>query len=207
VACRIVTSTSCLFAQLESVDYWFASRHLEELNLAREADSVLPSDMELGGWRGTQHGTTMLFEHGGVLLSQLDDSFTSPRQLVLTEDGFIYMGLAGVAVAVQYDDKGQLKPLPGVDAEPQHGGACLLYDNAELREKILPQLLGVKASVIQKFYDCYTETMKKMAVKQRAENPAARAIAPHNWSRRKEGWIWIGKGSGNMQEGAVPFGE
>jgi len=168
---------------------------------------VLPSDMELGGWRGTQHGTTMLFEHGGVLLSQLDDSFTSPRQLVLTEDGFIYMGLAGVAVAVQYDDKGQLKPLPGVDAEPQHGGACLLYDNAELREKILPQLLGVKASVIQKFYDCYTETMKKMAVKQRAENPAARAIAPHNWSRRKEGWIWIGKGSGNMQEGALPFGE
>jgi hypothetical protein len=49
--------------------------------------------------------------------------------------------------------------------------------------------------------------MKKMAVKQRAENPAARAIAPHNWSRRKEGWIWIGKGSGNMQEGALPFGE
>jgi hypothetical protein len=30
---------------------------------------------------------------------------------------------------------------------------------------------------------------------------------PENWSRRKEGWVWVGKGSGNMLEGAAPFGE
>ncbi len=42
--------------QLESVDYWFASRHLDELNAAREADSLLPSGMELGEWRGTKYG-------------------------------------------------------------------------------------------------------------------------------------------------------
>jgi hypothetical protein len=48
----------------------------------------------------------MLFEHGAVLYSQLDDSFTTPRQLLLTEDGFVYMGLAGIAVSVLYDDTG-----------------------------------------------------------------------------------------------------
>ena len=42
---------------------------------------------------------------------------------------------------------------------------------------------------------------------RRANNPAARAIIPDNWSKRKEGWVWVGKGSGNMLEGALPFGE
>ena len=38
--------------EVEPVDYWFASRHLEELNFAREADSALPDSMEVGGWHG-----------------------------------------------------------------------------------------------------------------------------------------------------------
>ena len=193
--------------ELEAVDYWFAALHLEELNGAREADSVLPQEMELGGWRGTKHGNSMLFEHGAVLLSQLDDSFTTPRQLVLTENGFVYMGLGGIAVSVMYDDKGQLVTLPGIRAEPQHGGACVLYQSHELREKILPQLLQLKPAVIKRYWESFVESMKKEAVRQRANNPIARSIAPDNWSKRKEGWVWVGKGSGNMLEGAKPYGE
>lgn len=192
---------------MESVDYWFASRHLEELNQAREADSVLPSKMQAGSWRGTKFGDNMLFEHPAVLLSQLDDSFSTPRQLVLTSDGFIYMGLAGIAVSVLYDEQGNLKELPGIRAEPQHGGACVLYQNFEIREKVLPKLLQLKGSVIDKYWVSFVDTMKLQAVRQRANNPVARSIAPENWSKRKQGWTWVGKGSGNMLDGSLPYGE
>jgi len=193
--------------ELESVDYWFASRHLDELNQAREVDSVLPSQMEMGGWRGNKYGDNMMFEHGAVMLSQHDDSFTTPRQLVLTSDGFIYMGLAGIAVSVLYDETGKMKYLPNIRAEPQHGGACVLYQNFEIREKVLPQLLSLKASVINKYWQSFTETLKLEAVRQRANNPLARSIMPDNWSKRKDGWTWVGKGSGNMQDGCLPYGE
>jgi len=193
--------------ELETVDYWFASKHLEELMLARDADSLLAEEMKLGGWRGKRYGNNMLFEHGAVLFSQLDDTFTTPRQLVLTEEGFIYLGLAGIGVSVLYDDLGKLRELPGIRGEPQHGGACVLYQNFELRAKILPQLLGVKASLIQKYMESFVEMMKTEAVQQRANNPAARLIAPENWSKRKKGWTWVGKGSGNLQDGALPYGQ
>ncbi len=62
----------------------------------------------------------MLFEHGAVLYSQLDDSFTTPRQLLLTENGFVYMGLAGIAVSVLYDDTGGCWP-----AACRQARACL----------------------------------------------------------------------------------
>lgn len=48
----------------------------------------------------------MLFEHGAVLYSRADDSFTTPRQVVLTPDGFIYLGMAGIAVSVLHDETG-----------------------------------------------------------------------------------------------------
>ncbi len=43
----------------------------------------------------------------------------------------------------------------------------MLYQNFELREKILPGMLGLKRGVIQKYFESFANTMKQQAVQQR----------------------------------------
>lgn len=63
---------------------------------------------------------------------------------------------------------GKLKQLGGgVRAEPQHGGACVLYQNSEVRQKILPGLLGLKTAAVQKYMESFSAVMKEEAVRQR----------------------------------------
>jgi len=112
----------------------FASKHLEELNAAREADSLLPEEMDCGVWTGERVGSNMVFGNAGILHSNWDDSFTELRQLVLMEHGFIYLGMAGAAVTVLLDDRGVPEALPGV-AGAMTDGCCFLAASADVRSK------------------------------------------------------------------------
>lgn len=55
------------------------------------------------------------------ILNLLDDDFTDARYLVLTPEGFVYLGMMDSAITVQYDDKGQLKQPYGVSCALEEG--------------------------------------------------------------------------------------
>jgi len=193
--------------KVEVVDYWFASRHLQELNNARETDTILPASMEMGEWSGRRVGNVMLIENFDLLYSSQDDCFTERRQLLLTEQGFIFLGMGGTTVSVQYNENGELVP-PGTPESYLEGDFCYLSESAAIRSTVMPALLGVPPNEVTEPYDKLCAAMKEMAVQQRANNPFSRMLAPYAYTNtRKHGWKWIGKGTGNMLDGSKVFGE
>ncbi|EKX45215.1 hypothetical protein GUITHDRAFT_108856 [Guillardia theta CCMP2712] len=194
--------------EFEEVDYWFAGRHLEELSRASGAKSMLPDEMLLGMWKGERAGRAMVFQHKSILLNEQDDTFSEPKQLFLVENGFIYNGGSGISISVLYDDDGNLIPLRGVD-NLYHMDSHYVYKSAELRQQIIPELIGITPKQCRDSYQLLCDEVKKLAVKLRAQNPFARFFCPQNYryKGKKEGWVWVGKGSGNMLDGSKPYGE
>lgn len=191
--------------EMHTVDYWFASRHLEELNNAREADSLLPDEMDLGIWKGTQVGEAMVFVNDVVMQSKEDDSFTELRQLVLLEHGFIFLGTSGMSLSVIIDQKGNPEVLAGVRGTMTEG-CCFKAFSKDVREQVLPTALGLPLTKLARLQLGFSNAVKAAGVSLRANNPVARMCSPDSYKQEKgKGWVWADKGSGSMLDGANPY--
>mmetsp|Transcript_42481 Transcript_42481/g.104129 ORF Transcript_42481/g.104129 Transcript_42481/m.104129 type:complete len:512 (+) Transcript_42481:45-1580(+) len=96
--------------EYDIVDYWFARKHLDEMEIVSGCDSMLPPEMILGHWQGRRMGDSYFIESSLRMYDKETDLFTNRRQVLLTEHGLIYTGGGSDGLYLMYDEFGDITP-------------------------------------------------------------------------------------------------